>query len=64
MKQKIYRLENVKRIGTSIGACVTYSSLEWCQQKVAEVGQIKMKKEKLYQNNYSGIGIVVYGVEK
>ena len=51
-----------------VGVCVPHSSLELCQQKVAEVGKIEttkieMKKEKLYQNNYSGIGVVLYVVE-
>ena len=48
--------------------CFPHSSLEWYQKKVIEVGniemsKIEMKKEKVYQNNCSGIGLVDYGVE-
>ena len=68
IKQKHSGLEHVKRIGVLIGVCVPHSSLEWYQEKVAQVGQIErskieIKKEKVHQNNYSGLGVVVCGVE-
>ena len=48
--------------------CVLHSSFEWHQQKLSEVGKIKkskieLKKETVHQNNYSGLGTAVYGVE-
>ena len=58
----------MKIIGVLVGVCVPCSSLNWYQQKVAEVGKIKkskieIKKEKLCQNNHPGLGVVFYGVE-
>ena len=44
IKQKHSGLEHVKRIGVLIGVCVPYSSLEWYQEKVAQVGQIDRSK--------------------
>ena len=44
---------------------IPHSLLEWCQQKVSEVGKIKkskieLKKETMCQNNYSGLVAVVW----
>ena len=60
-------LEHVKRIGVIIGVCVPYSSLEWYKKSSRSWSYWNVKiwneKRKVHQNNYSGIGVVVYGVE-
>ena len=61
--------ENVKRIRVLVRTCLPCYSLEWHHDKVAEVGEInklkiEIKKEMVYQQNYSGLGLVVYGAEQ
>ncbi len=67
-KTKNSRLEHAKIIVILVGACAPYSSLESYQKKLVEVGKmvtskIEIKREKVDEKNYSGIGVVVYGVE-
>ena len=41
-KQKKSRLEHVKRIGTLVGLCVPYSSLEWYQKRSQKLVKLKL----------------------
>ena len=59
----------MERIGVLVGACLPHCSLKWCHDEVTKVGdtnrlKIEIKKEMVHQQNYSGVGLVVYGVEQ
>ena len=68
MHRKDSGLDHFKRMWFLVRACVPHASLEWCKNKLIEVGKIQnlkieLKKEETWQNNYSRSGIVVHGVE-
>ena len=45
-KQKNLGMEHVKRIGVLVGACLPCFALEWCHDKVDEVGEINKLKNR------------------
>ena len=50
-KQKNLGMEHVKRIGVLVGACLSCFSLEWCHDKVDEVGEINKLKNRNKKRN-------------